>query len=142
MTRPARQSAAPPTGAPAKRITLSHLARETSDRGLAILDRYDPELGARLTKMRVTRPDKPTVVVVGEAKRGKSSLINALINVPGLSPVDSRVATSTYIMFRRGPKPRSVRAAPAHRGRVRLATAGQPQSGGHSRRGRARRDPR
>ena len=104
MTRPARQSAAPPTGAPAKRITLSHLARETSDRGLAILDRYDPELGARLTKMRVTRPDKPTVVVVGEAKRGKSSLINALINVPGLSPVDSRVATSTYIMFRRGPK--------------------------------------
>ena len=89
---------------PAKRITLSQLARKTADRGLAVLDQHDPEIAARLTRMRATRPDKPTVVVVGEAKRGKSSLTNALINVPGLSPVDSRIATSTYIMFRRGPK--------------------------------------
>ena len=95
-----------PTNAqgPAKRITLSQLARQTADRGLAVLDQHDPQMAARLTRMRATRPDKPTVVVVGEAKRGKSSLTNALINVPGLSPVDARIATSTYIMFRRGPK--------------------------------------
>lgn len=88
----------------AKRITLSQLTRNTVDRGLQLLDRHDPELAARLSRMRATRPDKPTVVVVGEAKRGKSSLTNALINVPGLSPVDARIATSTYIMFRRGPQ--------------------------------------
>lgn len=107
MSRPnqaAPQHGGAQQGQPAKRITLSQLARQTSDRGLAILDKHDPEMAARLTKMRATRPDKPTVVVVGEAKRGKSSLTNALINVPGLSPVDARVATSTYIMFRRGPK--------------------------------------
>ena len=102
MNQPQAPGSAP--AGPAKRITLSELARQTSDRGLAILDQHDPEMAARLTKMRAMRPDKPTVVVVGEAKRGKSSLTNALINVPGLSPVDSRVATSTYIMFRRGPK--------------------------------------
>lgn len=87
-----------------KRITLSQLARQTADRGLAVLEEHDPEVAGRLSRMRGRRPDKPTVVVVGEAKRGKSSLTNALINVPGLSPVDSRIATSTYIMFRRGPK--------------------------------------
>ncbi|GAB3308754.1 hypothetical protein EK0264_08105 [Epidermidibacterium keratini] len=89
---------------PAKRMTLSDLARQTADRGLSVIEQRDPELAGRLSRMRATRPDKPTVVVVGEAKRGKSSLTNALINVPKLSPVDSRVATSTYIMFRRGPK--------------------------------------
>ncbi|WP_106850392.1 dynamin family protein [Blastococcus sp. Marseille-P5729] len=99
MTQPQQRG-----GAPAKRITLSQLARQTADRGLAGLDKHDPEMASRLSRMRATRPDKPTVVVVGEAKRGKSSLTNALINVSGLSPVDARVATSTYIMFRRGPK--------------------------------------
>jgi hypothetical protein len=38
-------------------------------------------------------------VVVGETKRGKSSLINALLGVPGLSPVDAAVATSAYLHF-------------------------------------------
>lgn len=93
-----------PAPGAAKRITLSQLTRNTVDRGLQLLDRHDAELAARLSRMRATRPDKPTVVVVGEAKRGKSSLTNALINVPGLSPVDARIATSTYIMFRRGPQ--------------------------------------
>src|SRR3954449_2096764 len=39
------------------------------------------------------------MVLVGETKRGKSSLINALLGVPGLSPVDAAVATSTYLHF-------------------------------------------
>ena len=37
------------------------------------------------------------VVVVGEKKRGKSSLINALLRRPGLLPVDSDIATSVHI---------------------------------------------
>lgn len=41
-----------------------------------------------------------TVVVVGETKRGKSSLVNALVGRPGLSPVDADIATSTYLVIR------------------------------------------
>lgn len=41
-----------------------------------------------------------TLVVAGETKRGKSSLINALLGRPGLSPVDADVATNAYIVFR------------------------------------------
>jgi GTP-binding protein EngB required for normal cell division len=37
------------------------------------------------------------VVVVGEKKRGKSSLINALLRRPGLLPVDADIATSVHI---------------------------------------------
>ncbi len=43
-----------------------------------------------------------TVVVVGEPKNGKSSLVNALVQRPGLSPVDYSVATATYISVRHG----------------------------------------
>ncbi|MGO9754414.1 MAG: dynamin family protein [Solirubrobacteraceae bacterium] len=38
-----------------------------------------------------------TVVVVGEANRGKSALVNALLEHPGLSPVDSDVATNCFV---------------------------------------------
>lgn len=38
-------------------------------------------------------------MVVGETNRGKSSLVNALLAVPGLSPVDAQVATATYLLF-------------------------------------------
>jgi predicted GTPase len=37
------------------------------------------------------------VVVVGEKKRGKSSLINALLRRPDLLPVDSDIATSVHV---------------------------------------------
>lgn len=37
------------------------------------------------------------VVVVGEKKRGKSSLINALLRRPGLLPVDADIATSVHL---------------------------------------------
>jgi hypothetical protein len=46
-------------------------------------------------------------VVVGETKRGKSSLINALLRVPNLSPVDAAVATSAYLEFHYGTPPRA-----------------------------------
>jgi len=43
--------------------------------------------------------DVPTVVVVGEVTRGKSSLINALLGRPGLSPVGVEVTTGAYASF-------------------------------------------
>ncbi|TYB45709.1 dynamin family protein [Actinomadura chibensis] len=45
-----------------------------------------------------------TVVVVGEKKRGKSSLINALLDRPDLLPVDADVATSVHLSVGYGPK--------------------------------------
>ncbi len=42
------------------------------------------------------------LVVVGEIKKGKSSLINALCGLPGLVPVHSDVATSTVFKIRYG----------------------------------------
>ncbi|MHC1562972.1 dynamin family protein [Actinomycetospora sp. C-140] len=48
------------------------------------------------------------VVVVGEKKRGKSSLINALVGRTGLLPVDADVATCTHIVVSHGPDGASV----------------------------------
>lgn len=42
------------------------------------------------------------VVVVGDIKRGKSSLVNALVDRPGLLPVDADVATSVHLVVRHG----------------------------------------
>lgn len=47
------------------------------------------------------------VVVVGEKKRGKSSLINALVGVPGLLPVEVDVATSVHLVVRHAPTPQA-----------------------------------
>jgi hypothetical protein len=43
------------------------------------------------------------VVVVGEKKRGKSSLINALLERPDLLPVDADVATAVHLSVRHEP---------------------------------------
>lgn len=74
------------------------------DDALAILRAAEPAGAAEVERVRDERPAHPTVVVVGETKRGKSSLVNALVNVPGLSPVDPQVATSTYLAIRHGPR--------------------------------------
>ncbi|MCL2091153.1 MAG: dynamin family protein [Micrococcales bacterium] len=41
----------------------------------------------------------PSVVVVGEVGRGKSSLVNVLVGAPGLSPVGNGETTGTYLTF-------------------------------------------
>ncbi|WFE29284.1 dynamin family protein [Solwaraspora sp. WMMD791] len=55
-------------------------------------------------EVRVTRFAGSVVVVVGEQKRGKSSLINALLDRPGLLPVDADVATDTRIVVGYAPE--------------------------------------
>lgn len=46
--------------------------------------------------------DNTEVVVAGDIKRGKSSLVNALIDRPGLLPVDADVATAVHLVVRHG----------------------------------------
>jgi signal recognition particle receptor subunit beta len=48
------------------------------------------------------RSPETTVVVVGQAKRGKSALVNALLDAPGLLPVDADVATSIRLVVTAG----------------------------------------
>ncbi|HEY1618053.1 MAG TPA: dynamin family protein, partial [Streptosporangiaceae bacterium] len=55
--------------------------------------------------VRRPRPDRPVVLVAGETKRGKSSLVNALVRRPGLSPTGVDIATTAYLVFRHGAQP-------------------------------------
>jgi hypothetical protein len=66
---------------------------------LAYVRGADADAGADLAELRRRQLVRPSVVLVGETKRGKSSLVNALLGVPGLSPVDAAVATATYLQF-------------------------------------------
>jgi hypothetical protein len=75
------------------------------DAALAYLRRVDPDAAAELDRMRRRELTRPQVVVVGETKRGKSSLVNALIGVPGLSPVGVGVTTAAYLEFSYGDPP-------------------------------------
>ncbi|GAA0912196.1 dynamin [Virgisporangium aurantiacum] len=79
---------------------LQKLLTQAVDSGLAVLRKIDPEAAADLDRVRRRDVSRPSIVVVGETKRGKSSLVNMLIGVPGLSPVDAAVATSAFIEFR------------------------------------------
>ncbi|KAA9151892.1 dynamin [Amycolatopsis acidicola] len=66
---------------------------------LTLLRENDPAAAKWVEDIRRARPKKPSIVVVGETNRGKSSLVNALLAMPGLSPVDADVATSAYLVF-------------------------------------------
>jgi hypothetical protein len=69
---------------------------------LAAVRAQDADAGAELAELRRRELTRPSIVLVGETKRGKSSLLNALLGVPGLSPVDAAVATATYLHFSPG----------------------------------------
>jgi hypothetical protein len=61
-----------------------------------------PDVQATLDAARSQPSTAVTVVVVGEKKRGKSSLVNALLRRPGLFPVDVDIATSCYVGAQHG----------------------------------------
>ncbi|HWE89757.1 MAG TPA: dynamin family protein, partial [Pseudonocardiaceae bacterium] len=78
---------------------LPDVVRQTREQLLGLLRAVDPDAATWVADGHDHRPDRPTVVVVGETKRGKSSLVNALLAEPGRSPVDTDVATATYLVF-------------------------------------------
>jgi hypothetical protein len=99
VSAPARTNQAANTAA------LEKMLRGAVDAGLAHLRRIDPDAASDLDVLRRREQTVPSIVVVGETKRGKSSLTNALIGVPNLSPVDAAVATSSYLEFVHGSQP-------------------------------------
>lgn len=60
-----------------------------------------------LTSQAATADTTATIVVAGEAKQGKSTLVNALIGAD-LSPVDVDVATAAPVRIAYGPEPSAV----------------------------------
>ncbi|WP_019812716.1 dynamin family protein [Saccharomonospora saliphila] len=89
---------APSTGRP----TLPAQARQAREALLTLLRGLDPGAAKQVEAQRRARSGTPSVVVVGETNRGKSSLVNALLAEPNLSPVDADVATATYLLFEHG----------------------------------------
>lgn len=85
---------------------LADLVCGVMDRAHA-LDRQDLRdlLQHRLEACASTAPLQ--VVVAGEVKRGKTSLVNALLGVPDLLPVDVDVCTATYAVVEHANEPRA-----------------------------------
>ncbi|WP_018684328.1 dynamin family protein [Actinokineospora enzanensis] len=84
---------------PKQPLSLPKQVAQTREQLLALLREAAPESATWVEEIRARRRKKPAVVVVGETNRGKSSLVNAMIDRPGLSPVDADVATATYLLF-------------------------------------------
>jgi Dynamin family len=62
-----------------------------------------PDLAAEVAAEASRKPaERPVIIVAGETKRGKSTLVNTLVRHPGVSPTGPDVATSTYVAFRHG----------------------------------------
>ncbi|ANN14304.1 dynamin [Amycolatopsis orientalis] len=85
--------------APSAAAGLPAVVKSTREQLLTVVREADPQAAKWVEDIRKARPKKPSVVVVGETNRGKSSLVNALLSMPGLSPVDADVATATYLVF-------------------------------------------
>lgn len=67
----------------------------------------DPDSASNLAA-RTVPTERPRLVVVGETNRGKSSLVNALLGTPGLSPVDAGTATCSYLVFTSADQPYAI----------------------------------
>ncbi|MFD7653554.1 dynamin family protein [Actinosynnema sp. NPDC059797] len=78
---------------------LPQTVRQTREKLTGLVRSLDP---AAASFVETRRGGPASVVVVGETNRGKSSLVNALLATPGLSPVDAEVATAAYLVFRHG----------------------------------------
>ncbi|SFT62496.1 Dynamin family protein [Actinopolyspora lacussalsi subsp. righensis] len=76
--------------------------KQTRENLTALVREVDAEAAEWIERIRNSRTAVPGVVVVGETNRGKSSLVNALLDSQDLSPVDADVATSTYLWFQHG----------------------------------------
>lgn len=83
--------------------TLPHIVKQARDSLCGLIRDSDPDAADWVDRVRDQKQPTPSVVVMGETNRGKSSLTNALLDVPGLSPVDADVTTLAYLVFEHGP---------------------------------------
>jgi hypothetical protein len=94
--------------AAADELVLMAQATEVVDLGIRACQAYGrPDLEKRLTASRLTLADAGVhIVIAGEFKQGKSSLVNALVGA-NLCPVDDDVATAVPTYLRHGPELRA-----------------------------------
>ena len=103
QTHPA-QTAPPPMGSGGRNIGGEVRALVTNVVNLA--NHLGDTASAQELTSRATAADTTArIVVVGEAKQGKSSLINALVGAVNLSPVDADIATAVPLHIAYGPEP-------------------------------------
>ncbi len=76
---------------------------ESAGRVAGAMQRQDLAARLKLSRNRVARPDT-VIAVVGEFKRGKSSLVNGLLGLQ-ICPVDDDIATATVTVLRHGNGP-------------------------------------
>jgi Dynamin family len=104
MTNPAQSSSPKPgsgTGGPGELTRrFQRVVNQSLDefRTVGRPDLVD-EVAAEVARPAAARP---VVLVAGETRRGKSTLINALLRHPGLSPGAPDVATTAYLVFSHG----------------------------------------
>lgn len=98
---------APRTGRPARdplAVQSTRVANRVHD---ALRSWGRPELAARVRDEAAQWSDQQLVVVTaGDIKRGKSSLLNALLDRESLLPVDADVATSVHLVVAHGTEQR------------------------------------
>jgi len=102
---------------------------ELIDRAVALAEECDrPDLLRRLAEVKA-RVQRPTVrvLVVGEPKKGKSSLLNGLVGAP-VCAVAADVATVVPTVVRHGADPRAVLVVPAEAGPAAGAASGQDEA--------------
>ena len=99
--RPPGQAGSPPTAAQSI-AAISRRAAVAATAAAGLLETDHRDLADMIRKAQAQPARTPTVVVVGETKRGKSSLVNALIGHGGLSPVDVDIATTAWLAFEFG----------------------------------------
>jgi hypothetical protein len=99
----APQTAAGSSGTAADPVTRATTVVDLALRACAAYDR--PDLATRLGAAKRSLADPVVhVVVVGEFKQGKSSLVNALVGAT-ICPVDDDIATAVPTYVRHGPEP-------------------------------------
>ncbi|MGK2882659.1 MAG: dynamin family protein [Mycobacterium sp.] len=90
------------TAASGSGIKVDAQVKKAWDETCRILKREGAAEIAERAWSQMTAPPSPTsVVIIGEVKRGKSSLVNSLLGGRNASQVDVEIATSAFLRFRR-----------------------------------------
>lgn len=99
MTAPLNRAAVIAATTGANAATLPNDVRQHREKAVGLLREIDRATADWVEDVHGSGRETPTIVVIGETNRGKSSLVNAMLAAQGLSPVDAQVATATYLVF-------------------------------------------